>query len=352
MNGLNMNDAGEVMVYEGTALKGPQEISGRIISPYLPDENLIDAVNLSIFLQRPLLLVGDPGCGKTRLAEAVAYDLYGKNYRNYYFRWDVKSTSKAKDGLYRYDALSRLRDAQLGKRKKEEEEKESHTSEEKIEEKEIIRQYITDGPLGEALKKSTKEKPTILLIDEIDKADIDFPNDLLIELDEGTFKIEESGEEFSTGYPPIVFITSNREKELPAPFLRRCLFHHIDFPSKEQLTDILFANFFKIDDKFDLLVDKAVKAFLLIRSTMQSKLAEADKKVSTGELLDWFKMINYYYYKNRPVKIALGERKIIDALEETIKELHETGTGRIPFYQALLKNWESHVSILAALEEI
>jgi MoxR-like ATPase len=339
MKGLDLNNIGEVQVYKGDSLTEPKEINGKTLLPYIPDPELKEAVNLAIFLQRPLLLMGDPGCGKTRLAEAVAFDLYGKDYKDYYFRWDVKSTSKAKDGLYLYHALRRLRDTQLGKKSQIEEEKGD-----KATEKEIIKNYISDGELGKALRKSTKEKPVILLIDEIDKADIDFPNDLLLELDENEFVIEETGKKFYTQYPPIIFITSNKEKELPAPFLRRCLFHHIEFPKKELLKKIIRGNFKKSAPK---LVKKAVEVFLLIRKTMEAKFTEADKKVSTGELLDWYKMINHYYYNNLKIN---KKQKIYTALNEAIKQLHESGSGKIPFPQVLLKNWESHVSILASAE--
>lgn len=339
MKDLNLNSTGKHLIYKGTSLTSPKIINGKVLQPYLPDDQLKEAVNLSIFLQRPLLLMGDPGCGKTRLAEAVAFDLYGDDYINYYFRWDVKSTSKAKEGLYRYDALKRLRDAQLARFSKAEEDKGD-----KATEKEIVSEYINEGFLGEAFRKSTKEKPAILLIDEIDKADIDFPNDLLLEIDEGEFVIEETNEKITAQYPPIIFITSNREKELPTPFLRRCLFHHIEFPTKEQLIKIVHSH---IEDADDELVEKAVDAFLLIRKTMEAKLTEADKKVSTGELLDWYKMINHYYYNN----IKIDENmEINDALDETIKQLHASGKGRIPFHQALLKNWESHIGILAEAE--
>jgi MoxR-like ATPase len=321
------------LIYKGEALTTLQTVKDEErLQVYLPEKSLIDAVNLSIFLQRPLLIMGEPGSGKTRLAEAVAYEFYKEAYNEYYFRWDIKSISKAQDGLYRYDALERLRDAHLKKASLEK------------------RDYIKEGELWKAFEKSTPEKPTILLIDEIDKADIDFPNDLLLELDKNEFVIEETGERVSAKYPPIIFINSNNEKELPPAFLRRCLFHYIEFPKEKHLHRIIWGNFDEPSVKVDRqLVEKAVKTFLLIREKMEEILTVTDKKVSTSELIDWFKVINYYYYQG--IKID-GNINIDTALERTLQELQETGKSAIPFHQVLLKNWETHINLLSKIDEL
>ena len=229
--------------------------------PYLPSQKLVKAVNLAIFLEkRPLLLKGEPGSGKTRLAAAVAREL-DLNYET----WYVKSTSKAQDGLYTYDAVKRLYDVQLAGV---EEESKKRASD--------IKEYLKLGPLGRAFDS---DKQTVLLIDEIDKADIDFPNDLLRELDEQKFDIPETGETIQAKYPPIVIITSNDEKDLPEAFLRRCLFHQIDFPSdSNMLAAIVKAHFPKADSD---LVKKAVERFKTLRKSMNEN--KAGKKVSTSE---------------------------------------------------------------------
>jgi MoxR-like ATPase len=209
--------------YKGKPIS-PGECQQDGLAPYLPSPELINACQpRHLSGETPLLLKGEPGCGKTRLAQAVAHEL-GLPYEP----WYIKSTSRARDGLYTYDAVRRLHDAQLVRMGEE--------SKSKVDN---LDNYIELGPLGRAFEKPQR---TVVLIDEIDKADIDFPNDLLRELDEQKFTIEETGKEVKANYPPIVFVTSNDEKDLPDAFLRRCLFYYIEFPYS-QLTEIVKAHF-------------------------------------------------------------------------------------------------------------
>jgi MoxR-like ATPase len=313
--------------YTGKKLTKPyKDKDGKtILEAYLPSKALIDAVNLAIFLQRPLLIMGDPGCGKTRLAEAVAYDLYGEEYEDdLFFEWNVKSTSKAKDGLYRYKALEKLRDAQTDNLKIDKETGEVDEN-----------HYIKMMDLGKAFKKSTTEKRTILLIDEIDKADMDFPNDLLLELEESEFTITETGETIKAEAPPIVFITSNNEHDskLSPAFLRRCLYHHITFPEKDDLVKILNSHF-EVEDK--TLIDEVVDIFLKIRAKQEAN--DEDKKVSTSELIDWFKVINHCK--------SLDENTVDGFEKSLLEQLALLGTEKIPFHQVLIKNWNGHLNNL------
>src|SRR5450432_1967338 len=225
---------------------------------YIATPDLMLAVNAAVTLERPLLVKGEPGTGKTLLAEEVARSL-GRPL----LQWHIKSTTKAQQGLYEYDAVSRLRDSQLG---------DEHVGD--------IAHYIKRGVLWEAFESET---PAVVLIDEIDKADIEFPNDLLRELDRMEFYVYETRELIQARHRPIILITSNNEKELPDAFLRRCFFHYIRFPDEETMRAIVGVHF--PDLKKDLLAE-ALRAFFELRATPGLK-----KKPSTSELLDWIKLL-------------------------------------------------------------
>lgn len=227
---------------------------------YVASEQLLASVNVAIALQKPLLVKGEPGTGKTMLAQAVAASL-GKKL----IIWNIKSTTKAQDGLYIYDTIQRLYDSQFG--------------EEGVDD---IGHYIKLGKLGEAFQS---EEQVILLIDEIDKADLEFPNDLLWELDKMEFYIHETKETIRAKHRPIVVITSNAEKELPDAFLRRCIFHYIAFPDREQMTEIVNAHFERLDEH---LLKQAMDAFYWIR-----ELKDIRKKPSTSELIDWIRALQF-----------------------------------------------------------
>jgi MoxR-like ATPase len=225
---------------------------------YIATEDLRIAVNAAVTLERPLLIKGEPGTGKTVLAEEVS-----KALKMPLITWHIKSTTKAQQGLYEYDAITRLRDSQLG--------------DEKVKD---IKNYIKQGKLWEAFESN--ERP-ILLIDEIDKADIEFPNDLLQELDRMEFFVYETNETIKATKRPVVIITSNNEKELPDAFLRRCFFHYISFPDAETMEKIVDVHYPKIKSK---LVAESLKVFYELRDVPGIK-----KKPSTSELLDWLKLL-------------------------------------------------------------
>jgi MoxR-like ATPase len=227
-------------------------------STYVATDDLMLAVNAAITLERPLLVKGEPGTGKTKLAEEVAAAL-GLPL----LEWHIKSTTKAQQGLYEYDAVSRLRDSQLGDPRVKD-----------------IANYIVRGTLWHAF---TADKPVVLLIDEVDKADIEFPNDLLRELDRMEFYVYETRELVRAKHRPIVFITSNNEKELPDAFLRRCFFHYIRFPDKETMEKIVAVHFPGIKK---MLLREAMEVFFELRDVPGLK-----KKPSTSELLDWLKLL-------------------------------------------------------------
>ena len=227
-------------------------------SEYIASSDLSIAVNAAITLEKPLLIKGEPGTGKTELARQISSSL-GLPI----IEWNVKSTTRAQQGLYEYDAVSRLRDSQLG---------DNDISN--------LEHYIKKGKLWEAFVSNTK---TVLLIDEIDKADIEFPNDLLQELDKMSFHVYETGDQIIAKHRPIIIITSNNEKELPDAFLRRCFFHYIKFPDLETLQKIVEIHFPKIKKN---LLNTALTQFFEIRETPGLK-----KKPSTSEVLDWLKLL-------------------------------------------------------------
>lgn len=225
---------------------------------YVASKELMNAVNVAIALEKPLLIKGEPGTGKTMLAQSIADALSMP-----LIIWGIKSTTKAQEGLYVYDTVQRLYDSQFG---------EGDVAD--------ISKYIKLGKLGEAF---TSDQQVVLLIDEIDKADLEFPNDLLWELDRMEFYINETKKTVKTRHRPIVIIASNAEKELPDAFLRRCIFHYIEFPSEEKMREIIKVHFGSIDKK---LVNQAMKAFYDIRG-----MREIQKKPSTSELLDWLQAL-------------------------------------------------------------
>jgi MoxR-like ATPase len=227
-------------------------------STYLTDPALEAAVSCAVALERPLLIKGEPGTGKTLLAEAISEAL-----KLPLISWSVKSTTRAQDGLYLYDTVQRLYDARFGEGDAKD-----------------IKRYIRLGPLGQAFAAPSR---TVLLIDEVDKADLEFPNDLLHELDRMRFKVLETGEEVVARERPVVVITSNNEKELPDAFLRRCVFHFIDFPSEDLMKRIVAVHHPDLEPK---LLDQALAAFFKLRS-----LDGVRKKPSTSELIDWISVL-------------------------------------------------------------
>lgn len=223
---------------------------------YIVSPELREAVNVAVALEKPLLIKGEPGTGKTVLAEAIAEQLGAE-----LITWHIKSTSRAQDGLYMYDTVQRLNDSRFGG--------------DNVDVSDV-RNYIKYGPLGQALVAKTRQ---ILLVDEIDKADMEFPNDLLHELDRMSFRVDETGETITAKERPIVIITSNNEKELPDAFLRRCVFHFIDFPDKELMARIVRVHHPDVEDK---LLQEVLTRFYWLREQPQIR-----KRPSTSELVDW-----------------------------------------------------------------
>lgn len=252
---------------------------------YLASEDLQLAVHAAMTLERPLLIKGEPGTGKTLLAEEIA-----RSQNSQLISWHIKSTTKAQQGLYEYDAVSRLRDSQLG--------------DEKVHD---ISNYIVKGKLWEAFEA---EQRPVLLIDEIDKADIEFPNDLLLELDRMSFHVYELKKEVVAKQRPVIIITSNNEKELPPAFLRRCFFHYIKFPEKEEMAKIVDLHYPNIKQE---LLTEALEVFFGLRDISGLK-----KPPSTSELIDWLKLL---------IADELAQETLLDKT-----------TDVIPLFGALLKN--------------
>ena len=263
---------------------------------YVATSDLQMAVNAAVTLERPLLIKGEPGTGKTMLAEQVAEALAMP-----LIQWHIKSTTKAQQGLYEYDAVSRLRDSQLGNN---------------IDD---INRYITKGKLWQAF---TRDQQAVLLIDEIDKADIEFPNDLLLELDRMEFHVYETGETVRARHRPVIIITSNNEKELPDAFLRRCFFHFIKFPDKETMARIIRVHYPEIKER---LVQESLEVFFEVREIPGLK-----KRPSTSELIDWLKLL------------------MSDDIPEEVLAQRDKGKAIPPLYGALLKN-EQDVQLLERL---
>ncbi|MFT5706239.1 MAG: MoxR-like ATPase [Oceanospirillaceae bacterium] len=264
---------------------------------YVATRDLQIAVNAAVTLQKPLLIKGEPGTGKTILADEVASALNMP-----LLRWHIKSTTKAQQGLYEYDAVSRLRDSQLG--------------DENVND---ISNYIKKGMLWQAF---AADKQVVLLIDEIDKADIEFPNDLLVELDQMEFHVYETGERVVAKHRPIIIITSNNEKELPDAFLRRCFFHYIQFPDRETMQQIIDVHYPNLQNE---LVKEALDIFFQIRAVNGIK-----KKPSTSELIDWLKLL-------------MADNISLDVLHNA-----ENTAAIPPLHGALLKN-EQDVHMLERL---
>ncbi len=262
-------------------------------SDYIVSSELMNSVNIAIALKKPLLIKGEPGTGKTMLAESIA-----KSMNKELVIWNIKSTTKAQEGLYTYDTVQRLYDSQFG---------ENDVS--------SIEQYIKLGKLGEAF---SSDEQVVLLIDEIDKADIEFPNDLLWELDKMSFYIPETKKQISAKNRPIVIITSNAEKELPDAFLRRCIFHYINFPSQDEMEKIIHVHHPNTED---ILIQQAMEAFYRIRS-----MKSIQKKPSTSELIDWVQAL------------------VVGGISP------ETLTDDIPFLGVLLKKNEDLAIILKQLD--
>jgi MoxR-like ATPase len=284
MTQVNQNQSADARVFQST-------------SDYIATEALKQAVNAARVLQKPLLIKGEPGTGKTLLAEQVATSLGMK-----LITWNIKSTTKAQQGLYEYDAVSRLRDSQLG--------------EDKVYD---IANYIKPGKLWDAF---TAPERVVLLIDEIDKADIEFPNDLLHELDRMSFYVYETGETITAISRPIVIITSNNEKELPDAFLRRCFFHYIDFPNEETMRQIIDVHFANIKES---LVSEALQIFFKLRQVSGLK-----KPPSTSELIDWLTLL------------------MADDMPEEVLRNRDPKTAIPPLHGALIKN-EQDVHLLERL---
>ncbi|MFP4338624.1 MAG: AAA family ATPase [Halothece sp.] len=312
------------------------DAEGQPFFPYIPSEELKEAVNLAIDLEMPLLLEGEPGSGKTELARSIAYE-FGQKYLEgeqwSYYPWYIKSDTRARDGLYTYDAIGRLRDAQLIGMASQQlqayfDPQETETLIARLKDR---KKYIVPESLGKALmsaedrflfgieQSKKKDHPAILLIDEIDKADIDFPNDLLRELDRKSFTIPELNQNFRPTYPPIIIITSNREKPLSKAFLRRCIYFELQFPDEERLFEIVSQRFPQWEDEQQDVVEAAIDRFMEVREVVGER--PGGKAPSTSEFLKFMKVL-----LNKPVS-------------EAFTDIQELAT-RLPIVGILLKTSE------------
>ncbi|NCS14270.1 MAG: MoxR family ATPase [Microcystis aeruginosa G13-12] len=295
------------------------------IYPYDAGDELIEVVNLAIELGMPLLLEGEPGCGKSRLAHALVYEF---NYRQEnnpikYYEWTVQSTSKAEDSLYQYDYIGRLQAAQISGILSQ-----KGTEESSYEQKNpaISKDWVDLQALGKAFKQSQdKQEQSVVLIDEIDKADRDFPNDLLLAIESRRFFIKETRDLIPANEQafPLIIITSNQEKNLPNAFLRRCIYHYIELPNQERLRKILTERF--TDAEQDVII-KAVDRFQEVRTSQDETKSEGEKKVSTSELIAWFKSL--LKYKPEEIIAKLNQDKLPHAsiLLKSRTDLQDYGT--------------------------
>lgn len=301
----------------------------RTPEPYIPDRELVKAVNVALYLRRPLLLEGEPGCGKTRLAFAIAHEL-GYPLKECY----IRSTSLAQELLYTYDGLRRLHDMQGSPKERARALKR--------------KQYISFGKLGEAILLAEQNIPSVVLIDEIDKADIDFPNDLLQVLDRLQFEISEvnnlkfdalqGGREQRRNVLPLIIITSNREKELPKPFLRRCLYYYIQFPDRDMLKEIIKAHFHQSEVVPGSLFDVALTKFEGLRSPENA--IRWRKTPGTGEMLDWISVLH------RDERAGEIDSQLLD----------QSSLGSLPYPETLVKTQSDQQALtkirLKDIEEI
>jgi MoxR-like ATPase len=264
---------------------------------YLASATLTDTVNVAIALGKPLLIKGEPGTGKTVLAEAIA-----ESTKLQLVPWHIKSTSKAKEGLYVYDTVQRLNDARFGDRDIGD-----------------IRRYIKLGPLGESFRANERR---VVLVDEIDKADLEFPNDLLHELDRMSFRIDETGEVVSAVHRPIVVITSNNEKELPDAFLRRCVFHYIEFPDEALMRDIVRVHHPDLEKK---LLDQVLSLFYWLRGQPDLR-----KRPSTSELIDWIGALRKSGMTQERIEKELPFLGVLFKHEHDVERVQKRPTRRDP----------------------
>lgn len=327
----------DILFYTGKKLlkRPPEADKIELPEPYRPSAELVQAVKYAQIAGRPLLVKGEPGCGKSSLAEAVAYDLFEGNFKKYYFDWHVKSNSKAQEGLYQINHLERLQEANL---------QEGRSTKIVLKKGKTEGAYIELGPLGKAFQLTNTMPanlpPPVVLIDEIDKADIDFPNDLLLELDKMEFPINEAKDENDNTVKiiankkrkPLVIITSNDEKPLPPAFLRRCLFFYINFPGPDELFEIVASRKFEGVDDAKLL--SASRLFSGLRAAIETE-GTASKNITTSELLDWIRVINYQY-KEKKTWFDIENKESVSAfVNEYSMALAKDDATRLMFSDAL-----------------